>query len=152
MMRLAVDEVLLPLALCNNIDDIMWTLDKLFVQHSERYQPKQYCINIKVYSLALTRNQEMKALAKLEQIWDEFINPWIADFRADTGYQIYSQGRSGGYLYVDQVSQVLDGDEELADLQGKIENLLKFHTDWQTLLKDIKAALNRMRMPKEGAS
>jgi hypothetical protein len=151
-MQLPVDEVIVPLALCNNTNDIVWALEKIFVQHSERFQRAHYCINIKVFHLPLTRQQEMKALARLENIWDEIINPWIADFKVETGHQIYTEGRSGGYMFVDQVGEVLDGDEDPEDLRGRLEILLKFHQEWQALLKDIKAYLNQMRMPKDDDS
>jgi len=149
MMRLAVDEVLLPLAVCKNIDDIMWALEKLFILHRERFDPTHYCINVKVHHLPLTRNQEIKALARLETIWDEFINPWIANFKAETGHQIYTEGRSGGYMYVDQVGEILDSDENPEDLRDRLETLPKFYREWQAVLKDAKSYLNRTRMPRE---
>jgi len=151
MMRLAVDETLLPLALCNNIEDITWALEKLFIPHRERFGPTHYCINIKVYNLPLTRNQEIKALTNLERIWDEFINPWIADFKAETGHQIYTEGRCGGYMYVDGVGEVLEGTEDPADLQDRLDVLVEFRSEWQTLLKDMKSHLNRTRMPRTDA-
>jgi len=151
-MQLPLDETIVPLILCNNIDDITWALGKMFVQHSDRFRPPHYCICIKVFHLSLTYHQEMKALARLESIWDEFINPWIADFKAETSYQIYTEGRSGGYMYVDKAGETLEGDEDPEDLRDRLEILVKFHKDWQALLGDIKAYLNRTRLRKDDNS
>jgi len=152
MMQLPLDETIVPLILCNNIDDITWALEKMFVHHSERYNPIHYCICIKVYHLPLTHQQETKALARLEYIWEDFIRPWVEDFKIETGHQIYSEGRCGGYLYVDQVGEILEGDEDPEDLRDRLEILVKFHKDWQALLGDIKAYLNRTRLRKDDNS
>lgn len=148
-MQLRVDETLLPLLLCNNIDDITRALEKLFVLHSERFGQTHYCLNIKVRNLPLTYNQEIKALTNLERIWDQFINPWIVEFTAETGHQIYTEGRCGGYLYVDEAGEVLEGTEDPTDLKDRLYVLMKFRSQWQTLLKDVQSHLNGMRLPRE---
>ena len=166
MRRIPLDEGALILLTSNDADQIVAVLEDLFHVHSERYEPRKYCVNIKVHALPLTWRQEQKALGNLEDIWDLFIHPWINHFKAETGHQIYSEGRSGGYLYVDGVSEVQEPDEmveveedddgtELSQITGwtreRLETLLKFRNEWDTVLKDIKAWLNIQPLPKDEA-
>jgi len=164
MRGLSINEDELTLLISNDPSRITAALGDMFHVHSERYEPRKYCINIKVHCLPLTWRQEQKALGNLEDIWDILIRPWISDFKVQTGYQIYSEGRSGGYLYVDGVSEVQELDEmveveedddgtELPQITSwtreRLETLLKFKNEWGTLLKDIKAWLNTQPLPKD---
>ncbi len=163
MRRIPFDEDALVLLTSNDPDQIVAVLEDMFHVHSERYEPKKYCMNIKVHCLPLTLRQEQKALANLEDIWDLFISPWISGFKTATGHQIFSEGRSGGYLYVDGVSEVQEPDEmvETQDeeeppqinewTREKLRTLLKFRNEWRTLLKDIEAWLNIRPLPKHEA-
>jgi hypothetical protein len=164
MRELSINDDELTLLISNDPNRIIASLEDMFHVHSERYEPRKYCINIKVHCLPLTWRQEQKALGNLEEIWDIFMRPWISDFKAQTGHQIFSEGRCGGYLYVDGVSEVEEPDDmveveedddggELPQITGRMRErlmiLLKFKNEWGTLLKDIKGWLNTRPMPKD---
>jgi hypothetical protein len=94
-----------------------------------------------------------------------FIFPWIHDFKIKTGHEIFSEGRSGGFLYVDGTSEVLepyeiieaedDEDEEPPRIEAwareRFEILVKFRKEWNMLLREIKAWLNTRPLPKDEA-
>jgi hypothetical protein len=159
---MSVNENELTLLASQDPDRIVAALEDLFRVHWETYGKHHYCINIKIHCLPLTWQQEQKAFANLEAIWDIFIRPWIADFETETDHRIYSEGRSGGYLYVEGISEVLepdemleaqDDDEEPSQIsewtREKLETLLKFKNEWERLLKDIKAWLNERPAPRD---
>ena len=162
MKSMTVNEDEVTLLASDYPERIIAALENLFQVHWETYGKHHYCINIKVHSLPLTWQQEQKALANLEIIWDIFIRPWIAAFEAETGHHIYSEGRCGGYLYVEEISDVLDPDEMLETQDDEEEPpqvsewaretlkiLLKFKNEWERLLKDIKAWLNSRPLPQD---
>jgi len=146
----------LILLISNDPNRIAATLEDMFHVHSERYGQSRYCINIKVHSLPLAYNQEAKALANLNDVWELFILPWISDFRRATGYGIYTEGRSGGYMFVDQISEAMEPSDLLEEPEDdqdaapkvsdwareRLQILLGFKQEWERLLKDIKAWLN----------
>ena len=99
------------------------------------------------------------------KFYDADSKEWIeVDFltEAETGHHIYSEGRCGGYLYVEEISDVLDPDEMLETQDDEEEPpqvsewaretlkiLLKFKNEWERLLKDIKAWLNSRPLPQD---
>lgn len=161
-LTLCVDE--LTLLTSNDPEQIVAALENLFHPHSETYGTRRYCINVKVHSLPLTWNQQVKALHYLEDVWDLFIRPWIHNFQRDTGQRIYTEGRCGGYMYIEEVCDVMEPEEMLDEPEDDDSNtareindhtrerlrlMLRFKHEWETLLKDIKNWLNTRPLPSE---
>lgn len=152
----------LTLLTSNDPERIVAALENMFHVHSEAYGKRRYCINIKVHCLRLTWNQEAKALSCLEDIWELFIHPWIHDFERATGHRIYTEGRCGGYMFVEGVSDVMDPEDMLEEGESdcdvpreitdwtreKLQVMLGFKHEWEALLKDIKNWLNTRALPK----
>jgi hypothetical protein len=137
----------LALMFSNDIQTIDGTLKKMFHLHADYYEPTHYTINIKIQNLPLTRSQERKAFRLVEEIWNMHINPWIHEFHIETGHEIWSEGRSSGYLLVDGASEILNGDEDPDEIRPQLMLLLKFKSQWDQLFKEIARWLDTMPEP-----
>jgi len=123
-------------------EEIGRVMERVFTVHAEYASPLHYCINIKVTHLPLTEKQEQTALTRLDDVWNMFLRPWIHDFFQRTKCRIICEGRSGGYLTIDGLGEILEGNEPDCDIEDKVKALIKLKREWEQYLCEIKRWLN----------
>ena len=133
-------------------DEMMAFIEENFKSHTERYE-SHYCKNIKVHSLqGFTEDEEnmLYDMKLLNNIWETVIMPEINRFKKEYNLDIYTKGRSGGWLYVDKCTTLdfedyqerqEDEDEDeykdrITPLRSRFEDLWKFHK-WYKNVEDL---------------
>lgn len=106
---------------------------------------KGYANNVKIYNLGLTRKQELKVHETLlnyeidaSEFWDSVTNS-MEYFKDLTGYEMYFNGRSSGYIVTD--IDIIDYEDlktmSKKELQKVTELLQKFDEFCDTLRSDL---------------
>jgi len=88
------------------IEDISDFIEKNnFKPHAVQYDGSHYCKNIKYHSIRDFTEKEKDVIfdeKQLNEIWDFIIIPAIESFKEETGYDIHTKGRMGGWIYCDE--------------------------------------------------
>ena len=118
---------------------------------------KGYANNVKLYNLGLTKEQECKAYEMLldceidtSELWDSIIDS-MEYFKDLTGYEMYFNGRSDGYIVTD--IDIIDYEDlktmSKTELQEVAEMLQKFDDFCDTLRSDLIYYLDNARIEEE---
>ena len=94
-------------------EEMIIFIEEHFKVHGHFNEGKHYCKNIKLHSVEGFTKEEIEAMYdnnKLTDIWDQLVLPSIEMFQRENKIHIYTKGRSGGWIYVDEASADLDFD------------------------------------------
>lgn len=125
------------------------TREMVEIRNSRPHKDRQYTINIKVHSLDLTRKQKSFIYDNWEEMmgffWNAYIIPWIESEDLD----IYSAGRSSGWLVLDR--QVVGLPRQRRDVprpplheaRDAYRDVKRFREGWDSVFSSMKEELNR---------
>lgn len=82
-----------------------------------------------------------------QELWDFYLSPMIEDFKNVTGYEVYTGGRSGGWLYLDNF-EIVDENNTYQEIKESYKALLKLETLKKDMFTELKA-LSEVKIVKK---
>jgi hypothetical protein len=135
-------------------------IEEHFKIHTHYNEGKHYCKNIKLHSVDGFTSDELSKMydqKTLTDVWDLIILPAIHIFEREQKVHVYTKGRSGGWLYVDEARADMDLDHLLIQMEDETKSeyedrtytlrqrffkLWAFEKWYNNLQKDVKEYLD----------
>jgi hypothetical protein len=108
--------------------------------HVFRYSTKYAC-SIKLHSQSGITDKEWKIATDenlSRELWDFYLSPMIEDFKANTGYEVYTGGRSGGWIYIDNI-EIVDESNTYQEVKDAYKALDKLETLKRDMFAELKS-------------
>ena len=136
---------------------MIW-INEHFEEHGYHNEGNHYCKNIKIHTINGFTEKEKDKLYNFNicnATWDDVILPEINNFTENKGVDIYTKGRSGGWLYVDEAKEIDfshfedqeedesddEYEERMYELRYLFRKLWEFEKWYQETLKEVKEYL-----------
>ena len=103
-------------------EEMIIFIEEHFKEHGHFNEGKHYCKNIKLHSVEGFTTDEISKMYDqdtLTDIWELVILPDINAFEKQQQVHVYTKGRSGGWLYVDEAKADMDFDHLIIRMEDE---------------------------------